>query len=262
MNVSSRYANPVGEISGGHERLYQALARRLFHNLAEGRYAVGDRLPAERDLADEHNVSRPTVREAIIALEVQGYLDVRIGSGAYVKRLPSAKDAPAFNVTAFELTEARLLIEGESAALAAGNITDEELDELETLVSQMTDHSHGDQASFDADYAFHMLIAHATRNAALHHAVAELWRMRASSPDSAMLHAKARSAAVTPVADEHSAIVAALRTHDPARARAAMRTHLAAVLDHLLFATEEEAVEAARRAVASKRARFNNVALL
>lgn len=247
---------------GSHDRLYQELARKLFAELVSGKFRIGDRLPAERDLAELHNVSRPTVREAIIALEVQGYVDVRVGSGAYVKRLPGATDAPAFNVTAFELTEARLLIEGEAAALAATNLTATELGELDALVVRMADTREGDSAQFAADKAFHFLIARGTRNAAMVHAVEELWRMRASSPESALLHDKARNAKVTPVVDEHSAIVAALRSGDPGKARAAMRAHLAAVLDHLLFATEEMAVEEARQAIASKRARFGRTGLL
>ena len=91
------------------DRLYQELARKLIDELAAGKYAVGDRMPAERELSAEYDVSRPTVREAIIALEVQGLVEVKVGSGAYVKRLPGKEDIPGFNVTAFELTEARLL---------------------------------------------------------------------------------------------------------------------------------------------------------
>ena len=94
------------------------------------------------------------------------------------------------------------------------------------------------------------------------HAVEELWRMHASSPESALLHDKARDAKVTPVIDGHSAIVAALRSGDAGKARSAMRAQLAAVLDHLLFATEEMAVEVARQAVASKRASFGRTGLL
>ncbi len=90
----------------GPERLYQTLARQLFTELAKGRYAVGDRLPAERELSIQYNVSRPAVREAMIALEVQGMIEVRVGSGVYVRALPSEADAPGFTVTAFELMEA------------------------------------------------------------------------------------------------------------------------------------------------------------
>ena len=71
-----------------NDRLYQDLARKLIAELAAGNYPVGDRLPAERELGAASTMSAgPTVREAIIALEVQGLVEVRIGSGAYVLRL-------------------------------------------------------------------------------------------------------------------------------------------------------------------------------
>lgn len=76
--------------------------------------------------------------------------------------------------------------------------------------------------------------------------VEKLWQLRYSSPEAALLHAKARSANIKPVADEHSAILRALTAQDPVAARAAMRAHLAAVLESLLYATEEIAVEEAR----------------
>lgn len=244
---------------GGQDRLYKHLARTLFVELSNGKYAVGDRLPAERELAAEHKVSRPTVREAIIALEVQGLIEVRVGSGAYVRRLPGAEDSPGFNVTAFELTEARLVIEGESAALAAVHISDADLAELDTLVQRIADENLRDQGTEDADRGFHLLIARATRNAAMVNTVEELWRMRTSSPATASLLAKARSAKVKPVVEEHRAIARALRTRDPAKARAAMRAHLRAVMDHLLFATEEQAVAEARKAAERTRNRYGRL---
>lgn len=238
------------------DRLYRELARRLIADLASGKYAVGDRLPAERELSAEHDVSRPTVREAVIALEVQGLVDVRIGSGAYVKRLPGKEDIPGFNVTAFELTEARLLFEGEAAALAATQITDAELDTLAQLVRDIADENRQPGGTERADREFHLAIARATRNTAVFNTVEELWRLRSTSPESALLHEKARTANVKPVVDEHSAIVNALRARDPAAARAAMRAHLSAVIDSLLFATEEKAIAEARRTVEAKRARY------
>src|SRR5690348_13515148 len=114
--------------SSPSNRLYQHVARELVAAIAAGRYAIGDRLPAERELALEFDVSRPTVREAIIALEAQGLVEVRLGSGAYVRQIPG--QPIGFGITAFEVVEARLLVEGEGAALAAAQITD---DELETL---------------------------------------------------------------------------------------------------------------------------------
>ncbi len=241
------------------DRLYQDLARKLIAELAGGRYQVGDRLPAERELSLQYNVSRPTVREAVIALEVQGLVDVRVGSGAYVKRLPGKNDIPGFNITAIELTEARLLFEAEAAALAATQISDEAIDELAGLVEEIERENRNPHGAENADRAFHLAIARATRNNAVLEAIERLWDLRASSPESALLHEKARTANIKPVVDEHTAILDALRARDPVAARAAMRTHLAAVLDSLLFATEEKAIEEARRAARAKRERVAQI---
>lgn len=241
------------------DRLYQDLARKLMTELASGRFAVGDRLPAERELSIQYNVSRPTVREAVIALEVQGLVEVRVGSGAYVKRLPGKHDIPGFNISAIELTEARLLFEAEAAALAATQITEEGLAELAGLVEEIERENRNPDGTEKADRAFHLAIARASRNAAVAEAIERLWDLRALSPESALLHEKARSANIKPVVDEHSAILEALRAHDPVGARTAMRAHLAAVLDSLLFATEEKAIEEARRAARAKRERFARV---
>ena len=238
------------------DRLYQDLARSLMEELASGRYPVGARLPAERELAAAYNVSRPTVREAIIALEVQGLVEVKVGSGAYVRRLPGKEDLPGFNITAFELTEARLLFEGEAAALAATQATDEELAEIARLVEEIARENLRPDGAERSDREFHLAIARATRNTAIFEAIEHLWDLRAASPEAALLHEKARTANVKPVVDEHTAVLKALARRDPAAARIAMRTHLSAVLESLLFATEERAVEEARRAIQAKRARY------
>jgi GntR family transcriptional regulator, hexuronate regulon transcriptional repressor len=239
------------------DRLYQDVARDLLEELAAGRYAVGGRLPAERELAAKYNVSRPTVREAIIALEVQGLVEVRVGSGAYVLRLPGKEDLPGFNITAFELTEARLLFEGEAAALAATQIGDEELAGIELLVEAIAQENLEPDGAERADREFHLAIARATRNTAIFEAIEHLWDLRSTSPEAALLHEKARRANIKPVVDEHTAILDALRARDPAAARAAMRSHLSQVIDSLLFATEERQIEEARQAAKAKRERYS-----
>jgi GntR family transcriptional repressor for pyruvate dehydrogenase complex len=241
-----------------HDRLYQDLARSLIDELAAGRYPVGARLPAERELAAQYGVSRPTVREAVIALEVLGLVEVRIGSGAYVMRLPGKGDVPGFNISAFELTEARLLFEGEAAALAAMQITDEELVEIGAALQDIARENQSAGGTDKADRAFHLGVARATRNNAIYETIEHLWDLRYTSPEAALLHEKARTANVKPVLDEHSAVLDALRARDPVAARAAMRTHLSAVLDSLLFATEEKAMAEVRRAVEAKRQRYSD----
>lgn len=244
-----------GAMSG--DRIYQRLARHIFDDLVGGRYAIGSRLPAERELCAEYGASRPAVREALIALEVQGYIDIRVGSGAYVRRLPGREDHPGFAITAFELTETRLAFEGEAAALAAKQVSDEEIAKLEGLLDAMTAENLRAKVTEDADCEFHMTIARATRNAGIVLMIEELWRLRSTSPACALLHDKARSAKIRPVVAEHRRIVEALKARDPQGARAAMRAHLAAVMDHLLFTTEAMALEEARRNAAGVRARFS-----
>ncbi len=237
-------------------RLYQKIAKNLIEELQGGQYAVGDRMPAERDLAKKFSVSRPVVREAMLALEVLGLIEVRVGSGAYVMRLSGKQEDPGFGISPFELVEARMLFEGEAAALAATNITDEEIDTLEKLVDAIDDENKTDSGKEEADKAFHLLIAQATRNKAIVRTVEDMWELRTTSPECALLLEKARTANVKPVIQEHTAIVEALKARDPVGARNAMRDHLEAVINHLLFAIEEKAVKEARNSVAETRERF------
>ena len=240
-------------------RLYKEIAARLVDQIRSGAYAVGARLPAERDLAAAFDVSRPVVREAIIALEVRGLVEVRVGSGVYVLSASGDEQVPAGDVSAIELTEARLLVESEVAALAAAQITDEELDELDGLVRRIEEENRPGVGKEDADAAFHLAIAKATRNSALVETVERLWDLRRTSREAALLHEKARHANIKPVVEEHSAVLEALRSRNPARAREAMRAHLLQVLESLLFATEQQAVDAARRDTQARRDRFQRL---
>jgi len=239
-------------------RLYERVAEDLAGKIAAGDYGVGRRLPSERDLAQAYAVSRPTIREAIIALELDGLVEVRLGSGVYVTaRAPRDGQAGEMDVGPFELLEARRAIEGESAALAAALITAAELDELESLVAEMQAENARDVVmSEDADRRFHMLIARATQNSAMVTAVEMLWDARARSPQTKLLSTKAHAAGVTPSIDEHAAILDALRRRSPDGARQAMRDHLTRVLNSLLAATEVHELEQARARVAAERKRY------
>ena len=106
-------------------RLYEQIAQQLAKSIADGKYEVGQRLPSERELAQAFDVSRPTVREAIIALELDELVEVRLGSGVYViNRLPPARPRGYKDIGPFELLEARRAIEGEACAMAAMRIDD------------------------------------------------------------------------------------------------------------------------------------------
>src|SRR5512142_2617649 len=106
-------------------RLYRQIADQIRTLIGSGEFPAGARLPPERDLAKQLRVSRPSVREALIALEVEGLVEVRVGSGIYVQSppppLPSLVSSANGHGPAgpFELIDARRAIEGECAAIAA-----------------------------------------------------------------------------------------------------------------------------------------------
>src|SRR5438270_7095237 len=104
------------------QRLYRQIAEQVRALITGGEFQPGSRLPAERDLAKQLGVSRPSVREALIALEVEGWLEVRTGSGVYVlqRRSPRKVRAkvPANEWGPLELIRARRVIEGDIAGLA------------------------------------------------------------------------------------------------------------------------------------------------
>jgi len=100
-------------------RLYQSIAAEIVALIEKGEFPPGSRLPGERDLAERLGVSRVTVREAEIALEAQGLITIKTGSGVYVKARPAAAPGALPDVSAFDLTAARAVIEAEAAAMAA-----------------------------------------------------------------------------------------------------------------------------------------------
>src|SRR5690242_137359 len=114
-------------------RLYRQIADQIARLIDGGEYAVGARLPPERDLAKQLGVSRPSVREASIALEVEGAVEVRVGSGVYVvgpQPAEAARTLPA-DSGPFELIQARWPIEAECAAMAAKAATREQVRAME-----------------------------------------------------------------------------------------------------------------------------------
>ncbi|NBW11160.1 MAG: FadR family transcriptional regulator [Caulobacteraceae bacterium] len=237
-------------------KLYQQVATAVAAGITSGQYLVGARLPSERDLAEEFGVSRPTVREAMIALEIRGLVEARPGSGIYVTEAAPTDGgaAPELDIGAFELTEARRLFEGEACALAAGEITDAELAELETILREMVgENTLATAIGEHADRRFHATIARATRNAAIVMVVENLWDLRYRSPLCAAMLARARQVGVRPLIEDHREILDALIARDPAAARGAMRAHLGRVIDGLLTATELDALERTRSDVEARR---------
>lgn len=240
-------------------KLYEGVADAIAESILAGRYAPGQKLPSERELTESYNVSRPTVREALIALGLRGLVEHRRNAGVYVAAVapaPGPNTERDLDIGAFELTEARKLFEGEAAALAARCITDAEVEELYALLEEMDRGYERDVMDDMADRRFHFKIAKATRNAAIVHVVETLWDLRYKAALTKEIFRRARLVGISAFADDHRDIVDALRDRNPQAARAAMQGHLTHVMEELLAATETEAVEKVKAEVERQRAEY------
>ncbi|WND03861.1 FadR/GntR family transcriptional regulator [Temperatibacter marinus] len=240
------------------KRLYQKIADAILSLIEERKLTPGSRLPGERELAEQFGVSRVIIREAEIALETRGYIEVRTGSGAYVIEQNGKGQAEYLpEVSPFELTEARTLFEGEAAALAAPIISEEDLNKLEASIFAMSEEQpHNGLSGDEADREFHMTIARASKNPAVIHMVELLWKLRAKGRATQSVYKRVCEEDTAYRESEHEHILQALRERDPMKARAAMRQHFNRLLDAMLVATEQEAVEKIKEQVSASRERF------
>lgn len=211
-------------------RLYRQIADQIRALIRAGEFPAGSRLPPERDLAKQLGVSRPSVREALIALEVEGLVEVRIGSGIYVLA-PSARHAevPAAGEAAagpFELMRARYVIESECAALAAKSAKKPQIAAIEEAIAEMEREHAGGRHPLSGDRLFHLRVAEATGNGALVHVVKTLWEERTGALYQQLEHHYDTPGLWECAMAEHRAVLSAIVAHDAAGARAAMQRHL------------------------------------
>ena len=225
------------------QRLYLQVADQLSKQITGGSLSSGDRLPSERDLAARFQVSRPTIREAMIALEVSDLVEVRSGSGVYVKARNAAKrpqlledDSPG----PIEILEARLHFEAQAAYLAASRMGEDDLSQLNELLKRLQKENLDEKGTEQADRQFHLLIAKASQNSAIHSTIAWLWQLRDESTLSQFFHEKLRKSGIKPVIAAHQEIVDAITAKKPEQARDAMSSHLEQVIAMVLSDTDQE----------------------
>ncbi len=240
------------------QRLFHTIAEQLSDLIDRGIFPAGSRLPGERELAERFDVSRVTIREAEIALQAIGRIEIKTGAGVYVCEEQPKKSGELPEVSSFELTEARSLIEAEAAALAAKLITNEELAELTALIENME--SSDETVSNTADREFHAAIARASGNRAMLHTIETLWRMREEIPDVKRAYEAICFVGGKDRGREHRQILEALVARDPDRARVAMRQHFFRLLSTMLDVTERKDMEAVKQKASQSRERFLSTA--
>jgi DNA-binding FadR family transcriptional regulator len=210
-------------------RLYRQVADQIRSMIATGELAVGQRLPPERELAEKLAVSRPTIREALIVLEVEGLVHIRMGSGIYVARKhtiqPAQPEREPFEGP-FELLQARAIIECAIAEEAAQCATPSHIAVLDENLQQMASVVSDTDAALAVDRAFHTAIAGIVGNAALIRFTGEIYDQRMTPYFEKLASHFEGPDSWTHAMEEHRAIRDAIAANDPAAAKQAMRTHL------------------------------------
>jgi GntR family transcriptional regulator, uxu operon transcriptional repressor len=214
------------ETNSTEPRLYRVVSNRIEELIRAENIKAGERLPPERELAAMLGVSRTSLREALIALELGGVVEVRGGSGVYIcqPKEPQAETHPA-GPGPFEVLGARRVLEVEIAAMAAKQATDAQIDAILLAVEEMERHHDDRSANEAADRSFHLAIARATGNSAMVGVIEYLWAQRGTLWHKLKEHFQTEDLRQQTLTD-HRNIFAAIASHDVAGARAAMRTHL------------------------------------
>ncbi len=211
-------------------RLYRLIAEQLRGAVNSGDYPPGTRLPAERDLARQLGVSRPSLREALIALEVEGVIEVRTGSGIYVlgprraRRGERAAKKPEWSP--LQLMSARELLEGEVAALAARQARKADIAAMEQALQAMRAEVSNGQGPRRGDEAFHNAIAQACGNEVLRDTVRQYEQARYAPIFTRLGGYFETRSSWNAAIREHEAVLDAIRARDPEAARSAMHHHL------------------------------------
>ncbi|HEY4689909.1 MAG TPA: FadR/GntR family transcriptional regulator [Anaerolineae bacterium] len=212
------------------ERLYERIVEQVEQKILSGDLKVGDRLPPERELADQFGVSRTAVREAVKALRQKGLVEVQPGRGTFITNSMSRAVRHSLDLLtriggadgSANLVEVREIIEPEIAVLAAARATEEHIAAMREAVETMEVALQDPDRFIEADLDFHLALAEATQNAlipALIDSIVDLLREQRArifrvngGPQRGQFH--------------HKCILDAIVRHDPEAAQEAMRAHL------------------------------------
>ena len=217
-------------------RLYQDIVSQIEALLDRGELRPGDQLPPERALAEQFQVSRASVREALRSLELLGVVETRAGGGTFVRRtVPEDHARPLSNLivrghTLTDVIEVRGLIEPAIAASAATRIRPDELVELHAILDQQAGKVAAGQSYADEDTRFHELIGHAARNELLVTMLGVIWDVLRSSREQWLQTNQRAHSSI----DAHQRILNALEAHNADAARAAAADHIRAVGEGIL----------------------------
>lgn len=208
-------------------RLYQQIADQLRGLLDGGEYRPGDRLPAERELAEQLGISRPTVREALIALEVEGRIRIKVGSGIFVTEPVATKARRESPIEGpFELLRARELVEGAVAEEAAKAASPDDIARLDDVLLRMQRSQHPSPQTLQLDREFHTTVAAILGNAVLVRFIGELFDERINPYFERLSSYFENPGTWEQALAEHGRVRDAIAAGDADAAKRAMQQHL------------------------------------
>ncbi|WP_432372561.1 FadR/GntR family transcriptional regulator [Pantoea allii] len=218
------------------ERLYRQIANAIIDGINRGDFVPGGALPPERELAKQLGVSRSSVREALIALEMTGYVNIYTGTGVFVAQtLPqpsSGKETESFSLQ--DLLQAREAYESMLAGLAARNGSEAQRQQLLSLSAALQAFNENDAAFIEQDKGFHLLISEMSGNDLLREMMENLWNKRDSAHVRRLESHYADNTFAEEMNADHQRIAEAIVAGDEQAAQAAMRHHLQHVQQRLL----------------------------
>lgn len=226
-NSEKAHLEPVKKI-----RLYESIVKQIQNLINEGELQPGQKLPPERELATELNVSRTSIREALRALEMMGYLEskVGVGGGTYIKEItldniisPFSKMLLKNDDFIIELLEVRLFLEIESARLAALRRTDEDIENMQKGIAQMEDEIQRGDSGLNGDNAFHRAISEAADNRVLQQFVYMCGDLLEVEREEHLLTQEDEPQRALSV---HKKILEAIKNKDEEKAQKLMRNHI------------------------------------
>lgn len=212
--------------------------RLLRDYLFDQQFLPGDKLPAERDLAESLGLTRARLRTALGRLEREGLIWRHVGKGTFMSTLSAARDPSGqifseIETNPSEILEARISVEPQIASLAALRATGQDIEKIrERLIAQESEPSWTDWGQLDLD--FHLAIASAARNALLKSIVTTIQQNQTQRNWGRLSNSENARARRDDVMSEHWAILHAIEHRDAPAAQAAMRKHLESVRSALL----------------------------
>lgn len=213
-------------------RRYLQIAEVLAGCIESGAFKESEKLRTERDLSAEYSVSRTTVREALLALEIMGYVEIRGGAGVFVlprrnwKSDASGVGDEEVETGPHEILDLRRALEARAAYLAAEHATEDQIAKLREVLATMQENASRATAFERADEAFHMAIAEMSNNTLLEEYISDLWTRRRGALWNRWYRSTQTAATRRQALEDHQLIFRSIESHRPMAAMTAMHVHI------------------------------------